>query len=198
MQIFEWLRAHFTSEHAGDEISRGVPSDSQLAVGEPVGQLAPAGDEPVIRQQVEGLAREYEYEHTRSSMRAGNMRTRRLDDLVVRMRTLGFAARFLLPELTVSSLPGMRLTAITLVASAPDREYLEWIVDRFQPGAERPFLVYHAAVALGAAAGSLDPADIKPAILHAQECAKQLPADGPRDTVLAKAMATIEARLAEA
>jgi hypothetical protein len=178
----------------GDKTSQGVPSDSQVAAAERVGQLALRVDEPVIRQQVEALAREYE--RTRSSMRAGSDRTRRLDEIVVRMRTLGLAARFLLPELTVSNSPGLRLTAIALVAVTPEHDYLEWLIDRFQPTAERPFVVYHAAVALCSAAGSLDPADVKPAIERAQEMAKQLRADAPRDNVLAKAMATVEARLA--
>jgi hypothetical protein len=172
--------------------AKGMPSTSQVEAAERVGRMALDVDAPVVRSQVEDLAREYE--RTRSSMRAGTERTRRLDDIVRRMRTLGMAARFLLPELTKSTSPGMRLAAVALLEVTPDREYLAWLADRFEPNAERPFIIYHAAVAVCAASTQLEPADVEPHITVARQRAAQLKADSARDQILAEAAQKVEAR----
>jgi len=177
---------------AADSTSKGLPSDAQVAAAERLGRVALSVDEPVLRRQVEELAREYE--RTRSSMRAGMERTRRHDEIVVRMRTLGMAARFLLPELTNSSSPGMRLVAIALLEVTPDRGYLAWLADRFAAEAERPFVVYHAAIALCAASSQLDPSDVEPHLSIALSRAAQLKPDGPRSQILAEATKNLERR----
>jgi len=179
---------------AADPTSKGLPSDSQVAAAERLGRFALGVDEPVLRSQVENLARDYE--RTRSSMRAGPDRINRLDELVVRMRTLGMAARFLLPELTASSSPGMRLVAIALLEVTADRQYLGWLTDRFKADAERPFVVYHAAIALCTAVTQLEPAEAGPHLERARTLAAQLKRDPPRNQILDQAARNLEAKRA--
>jgi hypothetical protein len=178
---------------AGDSNSKDLPSEAQVAAAERMGVIALGVDEPVVRRQVEDLSREYE--RARSSMRAGPERTRHLDEIVLRMRTLGMAGRFLLPELTASSSPGMRLAAIAMLEVTPDRQYLTWLADRFDDNVERPFVVHHAAVALCTAAAQLDPRDVQPALALARDRAASLKPDGSREQILIKAGQTLERRL---
>ena len=169
----------------GDSTSKGLPSPSQVEAAERLGRMAVDVDEPVVRRQVEELAREYE--RARSSMPAGTERTKRLDEIVLRMRTLGLAAQFLLPELTTSSSPGMRLVAIALLEIKPDRNYLDWLAKRFESDAERPFVVYHAAIALCTATQQLDPEDVESPLAVATDKVARMRPDAARDQVLARA-----------
>jgi hypothetical protein len=70
------------------------------------------------------------------------------------MRVLGLAAVRLLPELTESSSPGKRLAAAASLQVKPNAIYIEWLAERFS--IEKPFIQYHAAVALSSAARLLD------------------------------------------
>jgi hypothetical protein len=189
-------RAAISPEEFSDELAREaqgadptakrLPSKAQVAAAERLGKLALSVSEPVIRRQVEDLA--LEYERTRSSMRAGPERTHRLDDVVRRMRTLGMAARFLLPELVASTSPGKRLVGLSLLSVEPEDRYLDWIVDRFAPDAERPFVVFHAAMALAAAGRRLEPARVRPALERAAELKTSLGADPARDRAINEAL----------
>jgi hypothetical protein len=62
------------------------------------------------------------------------------------MRTLGLAAAPLLSELLESDLPGRRLSATVILQMTPRPEYLDWLTNRFR--IEKPFIAYHAAIAL--------------------------------------------------
>jgi hypothetical protein len=113
-----------------------------------VERLASNADLALVRRQVDELASEYE--RVRSSMPPGNARTRRMEVVVSKMRPIGRAAYPLRHELSSSSSPGWRLQAIASLQVAPDYDLLEWLVDRVNK--ERPFVSYHALVAINVAA----------------------------------------------
>ena len=83
-------------------------------------------------------------------MPSGDERTRQMEKVATKMRTLGYAASPLLSELSSSDSPGKRLAAITILQVQPNPQMFEWLADRL--GIEKPFLGYHAAVALLTAA----------------------------------------------
>lgn len=101
--------------------------------------------EAQIRARMLGLAQEYET--TRSSMPAGDERTRAMNGVVAKMRTLALAADFLVDELTgAAQSPGRRLAAICILQMKPSMSSVPWLVERMH--AELPFVFFHAAVAL--------------------------------------------------
>jgi hypothetical protein len=75
------------------------------------------------------------------------------------MRTLGLAAAPLLNEFAKSDSPGRRLAPVAVLEVSPNADYLDWLAKRLD--AERPFIGYHAAVALEVAVHALDRADQK-------------------------------------
>jgi hypothetical protein len=156
------------------QIEQGDPkaaerlTEQQFESADRVARLASNTDISVVRRQVQELAGEYEA--IRASMPAGDQRTRRMETVITKMRTLGRAASPLLPELRSSGSPGERLAAIAILQLNPRLDYLPWLAERFRN--EKPFVQYHAAVALLSAARVLDKSyasDVKNAV----ELAKQ-------------------------
>lgn len=127
-------------------------TERQLVAAEYVQRATQNSDMSVIRSQVYELAREYE--RVRASMTPGDDRTRRMEVVTTKMRTLGLAGLPLLHELAHSDSPGVRLAAIAILQVAPKEEYAEWLTERLNN--EQPFVGFHAAVALEAAARVLD------------------------------------------
>lgn len=142
-------------------------SERQLEAAERIQRFAGSADLSVVRKQMDDLAREYE--RLRASMPAGDERTRRMEVIATKMRTLGLAGIALLSEFAKGDSPGKRLAAIAILQVAPNSDYLDWLAERL--GAEKPFLGYHAAVAFDVAARTLDGAD-KEEILSAIQKAK--------------------------
>ncbi len=143
-------------------------SERQLEAAERIQSLADSADISVVRKQMDDSAKEYE--RLRASMPAGPERTRRMEVVATKMRTLGLAAAPLLSEFAKSDSPGRRLAAIAILQVAPHAEYLDWLAERLD--AEKPFLGYHASVALEVAARVLDRVDkekIRAAIKKAKE-----------------------------
>jgi hypothetical protein len=126
----------------------GVPTNDEIARSGQVERLAEAGDPTEVQLTAVRLAAEYE--RVRASMAAGDPRTRRMEIVVAKMRTIGRAVIPLRHELMASKTPGQRLVAIASLQVAPDYELLSWLVDRLAK--ETPFVSYHAAVALLVAA----------------------------------------------
>ena len=129
-------------------------------------------DISVVRRQVQELAGEYEA--IRASLPSGDERTRRMETVVTKMRTLSHAALPLLVELIRSTSPGERLAAIATLQLAPRPDYLSWLAERFRT--EKPFVQFHAAVALLSAARVLDQSyvsDLKHAIDSAKEAIRE-------------------------
>jgi hypothetical protein len=106
-----------------------------------------------LRQQIAVLAAEYEA--LRASMPSGPERTRRMEVIASQMRTFCLAAYPLLAELAHSASPGERLAAITFLQARPNPEYFGWLAERLRH--EKPFIGYHAAVALQHAARNSSP-----------------------------------------
>ncbi len=110
-----------------------------------VGRMAESSDFSTIRARMLEFAREYEA--TRSSMKPGPDRTRAMNAIVAKMRTLGIAATPLLRELAYDkNSPGKRLAALAILQLAPDLAYVDWIVERMSH--EQPFLLFHASLVL--------------------------------------------------
>lgn len=124
-------------------------TEGEKSRAEAVARLAQA-DMPLVSQQVDALAAEYE--HIRATMPSGDERTGRMEVVVAKMRTLGQAAYPLRHELAASPSPGKRLQAIATLQVMPDYDMLDWLAERVAP--EKPFVSYHALVALDVAAAA--------------------------------------------
>jgi hypothetical protein len=144
-------------------------------------QAASSSDLAVARREASELAREYE--KLRNDMRPGDARTRRLEVVASRMRTLGLSLFPLLAELSGSNSPGERLAAVTTLQSIPHSAYLTWLAERLAH--ERPFIGYHAALALLNAARTLDGTDL-PRVRDALALARRaaVKQDTDRDSTL--------------
>jgi hypothetical protein len=122
----------------------GEPTEAQLVDAAKVEELVSANDVAMIRQQLVSLAREYE--RIRNVMSAGKGRTRKMEVLVAKMRTLALAGYPFLREFASSQSPGERLVAVVMLQIKPNIDFLDWLAKRFAE--ETPFITYHAAVAL--------------------------------------------------
>jgi hypothetical protein len=127
-------------------LSKGASAD-ELRRAVKVAEIAGQGDIALVRQQVDSLATDYE--NIRAAMPPGDQRTRRMEVVVSKMRTIGRAAFPIRYELIQSPSPGRRLQAIASLQVVPDFDLLDWLADRIR--VEKPFIGYHALVALNAA-----------------------------------------------
>src|SRR5260370_27222604 len=140
----------------------------QMAAAAQVASVAKRSSQPLARQQLVDLASEYE--RTRASMAPGDARTRKMELIVTKMRTLGLAAYPYLGEFSRSTSAGERLAAIAILQINPDSQYWDWLADRL--GDERPFVGYQAAVALLTAVRASAPTDkerLDPILRRAKE-----------------------------
>jgi hypothetical protein len=148
-------------EQAADQLIKSDPNapnvvtPAQMDAAQRVANLTKRSDQPLAWQQMIELAREYE--STRASMNPGDARTRRMEVVVTKMRTLGVAAFSYLSELSRSTSAGERLAAIAILQVRADPQYWEWLSERVRD--ERPFVGYQAAVGLLTAARTSDPGD---------------------------------------
>jgi hypothetical protein len=183
-EFADTVRPHLVSVlseimHAGEPLS---------AIAERTSSVTPDGDLQLVRTRLKSLADEYE--KVRRTMFASDERTRRMEVVASRMRTLAQAAFPLLSEFTASKSDGERLAAIQVLQAVPDARWLDWLADRLQDGAEKPFVGYHAAVALSMAARDLEDADVpkvRAALTRARQLASRLRKDADRATTLAYA-----------
>ncbi len=144
-----------------------LPTETQLKAAERIGRLALDADLSVIRQQLISFA--LDYERIRATMPAGDERTRRMEVVTAKIRTLAIAGFPLIDEFSQSSSPGQRLLAVVMLQVKPDAQYLPWLAERL--AVEKPFIGYHAAVALLTAARVLPVTDHQK-ILDAVRAAK--------------------------
>lgn len=134
-----------------DTDAESGPTPAALEAAQTVEQLARQSRRPAVREQVRDLAGEYE--SIRKLMPPGDARTRRMEVVFAKMRALAFASKPLLDDLKQSDSPGERLAAVAILQMTPDPTSLDWLADRVK--AEKPFIGYHAAVALLNAAREL-------------------------------------------
>ncbi len=136
--------------------------ETQAATNIPASQVAAAADvrslldaapnstlrksaEAAIKQRMLGFAQEYET--TRASMSPGPDRTRAMNGIVSKMRTLALAADIFLDTfMGAANSPGQRLAAVCILQLKPQMSAVPWLVERIR--VEQPFVFFHAAIAL--------------------------------------------------
>jgi hypothetical protein len=169
-----------------------APTPGELERAVQVERLTGKADLSFVRQQIDQLAAEYE--RVRASMRASDTRTRAMEVVVSKMRTIGRAAYPLRHELSVSPSPGHRLQAIASLQVIPDYDDLiDWLIDRLD--LERPFVSYHALVALNAAAADQRAPAYLPVLERALSRAKEKTAAIGRDTDRQKLLKQFEVKI---
>ena len=119
-------------------------SESAKEIAQKVGSLALDSEVPVVQKQALELAQEYE--QIRATMPSGNARTRKMEAVMTQMKNLAPMIYPLLQSFSESASPGQRLVATAILQGIPTPEYLSWLADRLAK--DRPFIGYHAAVAL--------------------------------------------------
>jgi hypothetical protein len=147
--------------------------------------------EDQVLRQLKALA--VEYMDLRRRMQGGDGRTRLMQAIVEKMRSAFPAARYLLDRLAKSDSPGERLAAIVCLQAQPDINYIEWLARRVDPGIERPFVGYQAAVALRAAVHILFAVaaeDLEHCLRIALESIANKP-DSDRDRTLRRALSEL-------
>lgn len=77
-----------------------------------------------------------------------------MEVIATKMRTSACDAYYLLEYLAKNPEPGARLAAVSLLEARPNVEYLGCLAERL--AAEKPFVGYHAALALFTAARTLE------------------------------------------
>lgn len=169
------------------------PTPHELERAEMVAEISKRAQSSIIRQEAIRLATEYE--SVRASLPSGEDRTRKMEAVMAKMRAVGSAVFPLRHEFMDSASPGFRLVAIASMQISPDYEALDWLVDRVQT--EKPFVGYHAAVALNAAAKNEKAVRHRPvlegAVSRMAEIARSLPTDSDRADVIRDTLETLEA-----
>jgi hypothetical protein len=128
----------------GAEKQPGNISTEQIRSAARVKVQAGGLDEDTLRGQLQQLC--IEYETIRRVLPPGRERTRAMTEVLLKMRTLGPAVAGFLPELKASTSPGKRLAAVAIMQLEPDKADIRWLLGRFTQ--DKPFIFYHAAVAL--------------------------------------------------
>ena len=157
-----------------------APSRGELIRATEVEGLAARANVATIRQQANELAAEYE--RIRRTLWAGVSRTRQMEIVVSKMRTLARAFYPLRHDYADSNSPGKRLMVIAALQVDPDYDMLEWLAERLE--LEKPFVGYHSAVALLLAMRTPEAefhlAQIEPAVRTASQSRSSLGSDSDR------------------
>ena len=142
-----------------------------------------------------------EYDQTRREIPSGNERTRIMESLFSRMKIEAPKVQGLLSSFQQSASAGERLMAIAVLNMFPDANHLDWLAERMDPELEKPFVSYHAAVALLDAVMNL-PAEncekLRAALGKAKALALRLKGDSDRVTVLLRAEQEFERKCTKA
>jgi hypothetical protein len=104
---------------------------------------------PEIRKKMDDLARQYELlraARDSQNRRASDAEIVQMNKVVSQMRALAISCVPYWEEYANSTRPGDRLAAVVIVQMSPDPKYLDWLAERFK--VDRPFVFYHAALAL--------------------------------------------------
>ncbi len=159
-KIARKLEAAGKEAPAGGEMAK-EPTKAEQRRAAAVARLAADVEPTALYRQAMALA--WEYERTRASLPSGSDRTQKMEVIVAKMRAIGRAIFPLRYEFMASAMPGTRLLAIASMQVSPDYENLDWLADRLKP--EKPFVSYHAAVALVVAARASAAAQNKNALV---------------------------------
>jgi hypothetical protein len=104
---------------------------------------------PEIRKKMDELARQYELlraARDQEGRKASEAEIVAMNKIVFQMRALAISCLPYWDEYAQSERPGDRLAAVVIVQMSPDPKYLDWLDVRFE--VDRPFIFYHAALAL--------------------------------------------------
>jgi hypothetical protein len=137
-----------------------------------------------------GLQLAKQYDQIRGKMPAGDERTRIMEAVFSRMKITAPKVQGSLSAFQQSSSAGERLMAIAVLDMFPEASHLAWLAERMDPEQEKPFVAYHAAVALLDAVTNLpseDCAKLEAALAEAKKLALRLKGDPARLNVLARA-----------
>jgi hypothetical protein len=146
---------HEAVEKAGEQASeqgfwKEVP-EKQVQAARAVGDKLQAA--PIeFRDKLDFAHREIydlidQYESVRRSMPSGNLRTRKMNEIAAKMRTLSIAVYPLLTSLVKGRVPGERLAAICVLQVRPELGYFDWLIERVMRE-DQPFLFFHASLAI--------------------------------------------------
>lgn len=159
--------------------------------GEQPTREAPAAALPVdtsSRDAALELARQYD--QIRLDLPSGDQRTRTMEGVFSQMKVVAPKVQGLLEQFEGDNAAGVRLLAIAILTMFPSAAHLEWLAARLNPEAEKPFVAYHAAVALLDAVVNL-PAEncaiLASTVSKAKDLASRLRSDPDRLNVLAQA-----------
>lgn len=130
-------------------------SIGQIRASERVKAEADAIGEVALLRQLDRLCGEYDL--TRRKSPPSLERTRAMTRIIVQMRTLGPSLSQHIDVYKSSGSPGSRLAAVAMMQMEPRKLDLSWLVDRFR--VDKPFIFYHAALALQNAANEATPAN---------------------------------------
>lgn len=138
-----------------------------------------------------------EYDSLRRTLPSGDIRTRAMTRILVKMRTLAPSLVQFLDAYKGSGSPGSRLAAIAMMQMVPRSADLDWLRGRFS--SEQPFLFYHAALALQNVANIADTpekrANLKRLAQEALDTVSNF--DGPRDESTVEVLKALLDSLAE-
>lgn len=166
-----------------DILSETVPSAISAALPPEPPPVDAASREAALQ-----LAKEYD--QIRGKMPAGDERTRIMEAVFSRMKITAPKVQGSLSAFQQSSSAGERLMAIAVLDMFPEANHLAWLAERMDPEQEKPFVAYHAAVALLDAVTNLpseDCAKLEAALAEAKKLALRLKGDPARLNVLALA-----------
>jgi len=135
----------------GDQLVQKRIALSDVVPAATVTQPLTAKDIDFAVAELKSLAERYET--IRKEMLPGDDRTIRMEGIVAQMRVVVPAALSRGAQFQSSVIAGERLAFIVMLQLKPAPSALQWIVDRFR--VERPFVQYHAALALRNAARAL-------------------------------------------
>jgi hypothetical protein len=170
------------------------PGQNLSAAATRVEQLTPAAEVEETRRKITELAREYE--KLRHDLPSSDTRTRKMEVVASRMRTLAVSAYPHISEFANSDSPGLRLAAVSTLEAVPGTDHLIWLAERLS--AEKPFIGYHAALALLTAARTLEVEDlpkVRESITQARRALSDQ--DSDRTTVLRHAQDEVARRITE-
>jgi hypothetical protein len=131
-----------------------------------------------------------EYDQIRQEMPSGDERTRAMEGVFSRMKIEAPKVQGLLTSFEQNSSAGVRLMAIAVLNMFPDASHLDWLAERLDPEQEKPFVAYHAAVALLNAVTNLPSencAKLGVTLAKAKKMALRLKGDPDRLNVLSRA-----------
>jgi hypothetical protein len=207
-ELFKEGLARDYGEHA--EFADNVRRDLVLVLGQMLhartspadiaaqaARLTTKDDREATLEAIQAFAHEYDALRAPiTGMRAGPDRTRLMEVVASKMRAMAVSTYPFLSDLMTSGSAGSRLAAVLTLEAVPDPRHLEWLAQRV--ALEKPFVGYHAALALLSAARSLTVdqlPEVRAAVALAREGTRHLRPDTDRETMLRHADAELDRRM---